>query len=218
LDPCLENSQLLIPFSILVTSFLGSWHCAGMCGPFAALTGSRGQLWQYHLGRLIAYVALGAASGALGKVFLITPFAWLRTLGAIAIASMLILLGLQYYFNLGTNNSSHTRAGVLFQSIYRKLYRFKVARTSFMIGLMAGILPCVWLYTYVLAAVSSQSPMAGSIVMSLFWLGGLPALSAVSLMIHPALKVAGQRKQRIAGLVLVVAGLYALGSHFVTKM
>src|SRR5581483_1669212 len=59
----------------------GSFHCAGMCGAFLALaTGSPDKAapggWKtpaacqaaYHLGRLVTYVALGAAAGAAGRL------------------------------------------------------------------------------------------------------------------------------------------------------
>ena len=61
--------------TVLVASFFGSLHCAGMCGPFVALysgleTSPRARWTRhaaYHLGRLITYVALGAVAGALGS-------------------------------------------------------------------------------------------------------------------------------------------------------
>lgn len=211
------ETQLLLPFSILVSSFIGSWHCAGMCGPFAALTGSRGQLWHYHAGRMIVYVALGALSGALGEFVLKSEFTWLRTFGAIALGLMLILMGLQYLLSSMTWwKTSHSFAGKLFQSLYVKIKKYKFSRSSFVIGLMAGLLPCMWLYTYVIASASTRSPFAGSLVMFLFWLGGLPALSAVAMMIKPSLAKSHERKQKIAGVVLVCAGLYAMASHFLS--
>jgi hypothetical protein len=205
--------QVLLPLAILGSSFLGSWHCAGMCGPFAALTGSRGQLWHYHLGRLIVYVSLGVASGYFGEFVLKSEFRWLRVSGAVLLGITLILMGLQYLMSSGIGQNSHHWAGKIFQRLYLKIKVFKFSRSSLVIGLMAGLLPCMWLYTYVLAASATKSPWAGGLTLFLFWLGGLPALSAVSMMIRPGLLAANARKQKIAGGVLVVAGLYALASH-----
>lgn len=57
--------------SILIASLLGSPHCAGMCGGFAAWSGSGGLRWSgvaaYNLGRLITYITLGIIAGLLGK-------------------------------------------------------------------------------------------------------------------------------------------------------
>ncbi|HEY8271590.1 MAG TPA: sulfite exporter TauE/SafE family protein [Pseudobdellovibrionaceae bacterium] len=208
--------QLLLPLAIIASSFLGSWHCAGMCGPFAALTGSRGQLWHYHLGRLIIYFSLGTASGFFGEFVLKSEFRWLRATGAFLLGITLIVMGLQYLLSANIWQNSHHWAGKLFQRLYLKIKIFKFSRSSFVIGLMAGLLPCMWLYTYVLAASATKSPWAGGFTMILFWLGGLPALSAVSMMIRPALQKSNERKQKIAGGVLVCAGLYALVSHLLS--
>ena len=62
--------------SVLVSSLLGSLHCAGMCGPLVAVYAgddpSRG--WRrllahalYSSGRLAAYATVGALAGALGE-------------------------------------------------------------------------------------------------------------------------------------------------------
>ena len=60
-------------FGILLASLAGSVHCAGMCGPFVCLyaglgngTSNRWLHVAYNGGRLLSYVALGAAAGALG--------------------------------------------------------------------------------------------------------------------------------------------------------
>lgn len=206
--------QLVLPLAILGSSFLGSWHCAGMCGPFAALTGSRGQLWHYHLGRWIAYFSLGVLSGALGEFILKSSFASLRTIGAFVLAITLVMMGLQYLFNLSSWwENSHHHAAKFFRWFYLRIKKYKFSRSSFVIGLMAGLLPCVWLYTYVVAAAATKSPWAGGLTMTLFWLGGLPALSAVSMLVKPSLARSHERKKKIAGVVLVSAGVYALISH-----
>ncbi|MNL30529.1 hypothetical protein D3C87_1522690 [compost metagenome] len=80
--------------------------------------------------------------------------------------------------------------------------------------MMTAFLPCGWLYTYVMAAVATRSPWAGLLVMSLFWLGGLPALSALPTMLKGGLAKAGLRQQKIGGAILVFAGLYSIASFF----
>lgn len=207
------HESLFLPIAILFSSFLGSWHCAGMCGPFAALTGSRGQFWQYHLGRLLSYIFLGALAGSFGSVILGSGFETVRMTGASVFALILIGMGLQSLLNLQIRINTHSLAGRFFRASSRQLNRFKISRSSFAIGLLTGLLPCLWLYTYVLAAASAKSAWGGALVMFLFWLGGLPALSAVSSMIRAPLKQAHRQKQRMAGCVLVFAGIYALFSH-----
>ena len=52
-----------ILIGILSASLLGSWHCAGMCGPFASFMGTTQRYpvirqLGYHLGRLTTYLSL----------------------------------------------------------------------------------------------------------------------------------------------------------------
>src|SRR6185295_3680515 len=68
---------MLLIFTILAASLLGSLHCVGMCGAFLAIAvgdgnsspGRHARLQAaYHLGRLMTYVTLGAAAGMAGKL------------------------------------------------------------------------------------------------------------------------------------------------------
>ena len=61
-------------WAAFILGLAGSLHCAGMCGPLAlalphpgrGMAGFVGGRLLYQLGRLATYMALGAASGALG--------------------------------------------------------------------------------------------------------------------------------------------------------
>ena len=68
-------SQALAAFML---SLLGGLHCAGMCGGFVCVYAGSGPAATpsgpsahvaYHGGRLISYLALGAAAGAIGGAF-----------------------------------------------------------------------------------------------------------------------------------------------------
>jgi hypothetical protein len=50
---------------------------------------------------------------------------------------------------------------------------------SVLIGLATGLLPCGWLYAFVLAAVGTGSMLHGVGVLFAFWLGTLPALLGI---------------------------------------
>ncbi|MFV8249795.1 sulfite exporter TauE/SafE family protein [Bdellovibrio bacteriovorus] len=206
-------SSALLALGILSSSFFGSWHCAGMCGPVATLMSARKSLLSYHLGRLCAYVLLGVLAGSLGQFFLNSQFVTLRWISAILLALVLVgsgarlILPVSWQQRLSANRISHSILGVI-----KRLQAFHVGKSGFVVGLLTALLPCGWLYTYVTAAIATQSPWAGGLTLALFWLGGLPALSAVPMMIRQGLQQAGLRQQRIAGGVLIVAGLYSLGS------
>lgn len=209
----MSPSTAILALGIVSSSFFGSWHCAGMCGPIATLMSTRKSLWSYNLGRLISYSLLGAIAGGIGQFFLNSNFVTLRWLSAGVLAFLLVGSGLSLIFpqflmsKLELWKWSHK----LLQ-IVKKAQAFHIGQSGFVVGLLTALLPCGWLYTYVLAAIATHSPWAGALTLSLFWLGGLPTLSAVPFMIRKTVQSAGLRQQRIAGLVLIVSGLYSLSS------
>lgn len=211
----MTSSSLLLALGVLSASFFGSWHCAGMCGPIATLMGARKSLLSYHIGRGTSYITLGWLAGYLGHFFISSEFSWLRWISAGLLAAILTLSGLNMIFPgkipeiMRMTSLSH---GLL--RVIRRLQAFHLSRSGWSVGLLTALLPCGWLYTYVTAAVATQSPWAGALVMLLFWLGGLPALSAVPMMVRQAVSVAGLKQQKIAGAVLICAGLYSIVSFF----
>lgn len=203
----------LLALGIISSSFFGSWHCAGMCGPIATLMSTRKSLWSYNLGRLISYTFLGAAAGGLGQFFLTSNFVTLRWVSALVLTFLLLASGLSLIFpqffkeKLEPWKWSHKLLHIV-----KKAQAFHVGQSGFVVGLLTALLPCGWLYTYVFAAIATRSAWAGALTLSLFWLGGLPTLSAVPYMIRRTVQSAGLRQQRIAGVVLIISGLYSLSS------
>lgn len=207
------TSSVILALGILSSSFFGSWHCAGMCGPVATLMSARQSLLSYHLGRLISYVLLGTLAGSLGQFFLNSDFILLRWISAVLLALVLILSGANlvapasFRQKIAAWKGAHSLLGII-----KRLQAFHIGKSGFVVGLLTALLPCGWLYTYVTAAIATQSPWAGALTLALFWLGGLPALSAVPMMVRKGIQHAGLKQQRIAGLVLITAGLYSLAS------
>ncbi len=201
----MTSQTLLLSLSILGSSFWGSWHCAAMCSPVASIAAQKRSLWLYHLGRLISYTSIGALGGFLGSYFLTSELYQVRMYSGILFAAILFLLGFQVYRGKKTFFSPN------FKWLH-SLYRPKTP--ALILGLLSVFLPCGWLYSYVLAAAATQSAFSGTIVMALFWLGGLPALSSISLLMEKSIAFAPAKKQKIASLILVLAALYSLGSFF----
>lgn len=206
-------SSALLALGIVSSSFFGSWHCAGMCGPIATLMSTRKSLWSYNLGRLISYSLLGTVAGGLGQVFLNSNFVTLRWVSAIVLAFLLLGSGLSLIFpQFFLRKLEIWKWGHKLLDVVKKAQAFHIEQSGFVVGLLTAFLPCGWLYTYVFAAIATHSPWAGALTLSLFWLGGLPTLSAVPLMIRKTVQSAGLRQQRIAGIVLIISGLYSLSS------
>lgn len=201
----MNSDTIFVALAIVSSSFWGSWHCAAMCGPVASIAAGREALLSYHLGRGISYITLGTFGGYLGSFFLASEFQRIRMISSILFALLLIFMGVQTM-----------RGGPLLgvATILRPKFVLKRSNPVFILGLFSVFLPCGWLYTYVLAAVATQSPWAGALVMSLFWIGGLPALSALSAFMKASMRSAPKKKRALAGVVLTAAGLYSLFSFY----
>jgi sulfite exporter TauE/SafE len=163
-------------------------HSVGMCAPFVMFVGRRfgrgdgrvpvaAQSW-YHAGRLVTYVALGAAAGAIG--------------GAVELAGRLV--GLQRAAALlagaalvATALAALTRrlpGGVAGDGAFARIARLVPGRMPghpFAAGLFLGLLPCGLLYSALVAAVSRGGALGGAIALACFGLGTVPALAGVSL-------------------------------------
>ncbi len=58
--------------------------------------------------------------------------------------------------------------------------RSPLVRAS-VIGLLTAILPCGWLFAFLIVAAGTAQPMTGALVMAVFALGSVPALTGLAL-------------------------------------
>ena len=203
------TSSAVLILTILLSSFLGSWHCAGMCSPVAAVMTQKNKLHAYHIGRLLSYTTLGILAGSLGQFFLSNSFLQVRWIAAFFLASALVASGISIL--LPDLLPRLPIANLVFMTI-KKLQKFHLNHSPLIVGALTAFLPCGWLYTYVTAAIATQSPWTGGLTMFLFWLGTLPALSAIPFMIKNLVAASNRKQQKIAGCILVAAGLYSIAS------
>ncbi|MBN8550619.1 MAG: sulfite exporter TauE/SafE family protein [Deltaproteobacteria bacterium] len=206
-------------FLVFVASILGSPHCAAMCGGFVAIASQsqrpiRGQI-AYHLGRLCTYLALGAIAGIIGKGLNqagtsagITQTATLITGILLIVSGVSMLLG----------RSMHLHSRFPFNRIFA-LHETVVSKCAkrpyfpFLLGLFSTLLPCGWLYSYVIVAGGTGQPLSSVLIMAAFWLGTLPLLITIGslsrLLSNPLKKFA----PTIAALLIIAAGVYSLRAH-----
>lgn len=180
--------------AVLAASLIGSPHCAGMCGPLAVLAGSRPAsraswrrlLIAYHGGRFLGYAALGAAAGAFGAaVDLSGALLGAQRIAATAAGVVMIAFGMWTLVRIRRGSSLHVRLpdrwDALLRAAHRRATRLAPVQRALGIGLLTVFLPCGWLYAFVVVAAGAASPWLGAAVMGSFWLGTLPALTAVML-------------------------------------
>lgn len=197
------SPQLALLGAGAAVGFVGSLHCVGMCGPFAALAGAR-RGWRgvatYSAGRALTYAVLGSAAGLLGAAL-----AQLRLVGLVVAVAIVVAVSLQL-------------AGVLPEPRFAAKWATPVVRAAqrgrgaprFALGAATALLPCGLVYAGLGVAVSSGTPLAGAAVMVAFALGTSPALVAFGSGAG-ALYRMGPRLRRVVALAVAVTGLWAVG-------
>jgi uncharacterized protein len=210
---------------VLTASLLGSVHCAAMCGGFVCFYGGdatgaqalRGHT-MYNAGRFTSYIMLGAVAGLVGSgVTQLGAVAGVGRAAALLAGVLMVAWGAGTLLALGGVRTGAARAPEGWQRMLgRTLYSVRnkpIAVRAGLTGLLTTLLPCGWLYVFVATAAGTGSMLRGMLVMSVFWLGSLPALLAVGL---GAQRVFGPLRQRLpaAGAAIVmIMGLFALSGR-----
>nr|WP_279382492.1 sulfite exporter TauE/SafE family protein [Acanthopleuribacter pedis] len=205
-----------------MASFIGSFHCFLMCGPFAGYyaVGSRGVSLSgvafYQVGRLISYSALGLAAGLLGKGFLYVGQTMLfQRFLMIATGVAMIGLGIWQLVRPGATP---------FRGLMRHVARLKQPLVALpkgpllglLLGLLSTLLPCGYLYSFVFAAAATGTPLGAVSVMVAFWLGTVPAMMTVALGTDLAARRFLGRASRLTPVFLIVVGLLAVLGKWLT--
>lgn len=207
-----NGSPFWIPIGVLIASLIGSIHCVGMCGAIvanASHTGKRGVIL-YHFGRLVGYLLLGTVAGVVGDQLLSKNMALANLIAGILMGGMFLLMGIK----LLKAPSLHFKLPSWMNDFYGKTLgramRSKTTWRGFLIGLLTPLLPCGWLYSFILASVATQNPAYSAILMFFFWIGTLPALTVLGFFAKRPFDFFGIRTQKIAALILITVGLVTI--------
>ncbi|MCB9487338.1 MAG: sulfite exporter TauE/SafE family protein [Deltaproteobacteria bacterium] len=210
--------------TVLVASVLGSVHCVGMCGGLVAFySGSDSSTgWRkgvahgvYNGGRALSYVILGALAGAFGSlVNLAGNEAGLPRLAALIGGTMMIVWGLIALAQaLGVPLSRLPQPKALQKIIFQLSGKLRgkppVFRALFL-GVFSAILPCGWLYAFALIAAGTGSPITGALVMFAFWLGTVPWLLGLGVIVQSLAAPLRRRIPAATAIILVVVGVMAV--------
>ncbi len=189
----------------LVTGFVGSLHCVGMCGPLAmALPVGRLPLAQrglgvglYHAMRVLAYAGLGLAVGSLGQGLLLVGLQRPLSIGAGVFLLIWTLLVRGRFSGLTTTRPTHWITKPM-----GKFLNEPSLRAFAGLGFLNGLLPCGFVYVALAGAAATGSINYGAAYMMLFGAGTVPALLAIRYV--PAL-IPARLRQRFTRLMPVVA-------------
>jgi hypothetical protein len=210
-----------IVLPVLASSLLGSVHCAAMCGGFVCLYAGDTRGWKGHVayngGRLVSYLVAGAIAGTVGaSVNRAGAFVGLSRAAAIVGGGLLVLWGASLALRaLGVRWFS-PRDVSLPQRLLGPLLQRTRGRSATIragaIGLLSTLLPCGWLYAFVVTAGGTGRITSALLVMTAFWAGTLPAMLTVGAGLQ---RLTGPLRTRLplltAAAVMVIGALTMAG-------
>ena len=198
--------------SAFLLGFAGSLHCVLMCGPLMLLLGAnkKSSLIRYHLiyhsGRIVVYGLLGLFAGLIGKGF---TLAGGHQILAIILGILISVIGLSkllrlYHINIKLKLLDRVENWML------KKYTKLNATTTFVKGMLNGLLPCGLVYVALAGAIVSNGFIEGFSYMVLFGLGTTPILLFIILFGPINQKLRRLPLQKILPWITVIFGLWLL--------
>lgn len=177
----------MLLFSAFLFGFLGSFHCAGMCGPIAlalpvdhsSKTSMLAGRLVYNAGRILTYSLMGLAAGLIGHSFALAGFQ--RSL-SISSGVIIILIAVASLLHTKINFLNKFVVGLTgaIKSRFKIYFSKKSWSTLFMIGTVNGLLPCGFVYLALAAAIGTGNVFGSIGYMALFGLGTLPMMLLIS--------------------------------------
>jgi sulfite exporter TauE/SafE len=200
----------LLP-AILLSSLVGSLHCIAMCGPLLGLHGpsSVRLAFTHSLGRLVTYVALGAVAGTIGHAIdLAARLGTTQRVASIVAALAIVVWGVH---GLVTRRGLELPGnGTTFRRGLVQIRSAGATRRAWATGLLTGLLPCGWLWAFVVTAGGTGTPWTGAAVMAAFWLGTVPAMVGVLAFAGPLIGRLRARIPTVTAIALIAVGLGTL--------
>ncbi|MCA9312424.1 MAG: sulfite exporter TauE/SafE family protein [Phycisphaerales bacterium] len=215
--------------TIFLASLTGSLHCAGMCGAFVilAITGgdpsSKGPAslhGAYHLGRLLTYTSLGVVAGLIGAgLDLGGSLVGVQRGAALFAGGAMIVFGLIAIARLRGVRIPKAPMPRGWARMVERLHGFAMRRRpvtrALLIGLLTTLLPCGWLYAFVIVAAGTANPLSGAVAMAAFWLGTVPILVTVGGLAGRLAGRLGRHVPVLTSMAIIGAGLFTVCQRLV---
>jgi hypothetical protein len=175
------NEMILI--SAVILGLAGSLHCVGMCGPIALsvpLTMAQGLrkyigLLLYFTAKSLMYACMGFVLGLLGQQIALAGF---QQALSITLGIAMLLFSLITFFR---SSLFHTnRLSVFIGNKLSPVMGYFIGRagnaSSFMLGLLNGLLPCGLVYVALSAAIATGGAASAALFMLVFGLATIPLM------------------------------------------
>ena len=206
---------MAILLSALVLGLMGSFHCAGMCGPIAIALPLHGNTIPqkifggalYNIGRTITYGVMGAIFGMLGQGVEMIGFQQKISviMGVLMIVSVLFPALFKNQYSM--ENSWFSAVGKLKKTI-GKMFSIRSFSSLFLIGLLNGLLPCGLVYMAIAGAIGTGDILLGTFYMILFGLGTIPMMLSISLAGNVLSLAVRNKINKFIPVLVVVVGIF----------
>ena len=201
--------------SALVLGLLGSFHCAGMCGPIAIALPLHGNALPqkvyggvlYNLGRTLTYGLMGAIFGLLGQGITLIGFQQKISviMGGLMIISILFPALFRNQYRM--DRSWITWVGKL-KSTIAGMFAIRSFSSLFFIGFFNGLLPCGLVYIALAGAIGTGEAAFGTLYMLMFGLGTIPMMLTIAIAGNILSAAARRKINRLIPVLVVVVGLF----------
>lgn len=206
--------QTPLALTTLLMGLAGGPHCIAMCGAACGgLQSSTGvHIAKFHAGRIIGYASLGAIAAAS-----VNTLAWFssQTMALHPLWTFFHVLVFAWGLILLIFARQPAWADGLGRQVWRHVRQLsQLSGGGFITGMLWALMPCGLLYSALLVASLSASPVSGAYSMATFALG-----TSLSLMIGPwfwfKLKngfkwIGDSSSMRLAGLFLTAVAAWAI--------
>ena len=206
---------MAILLSALVLGLMGSFHCAGMCGPIAIALPLHGNTVPqkifggalYNIGRTITYGVMGAIFGMLGQGVEMIGFQQKISviMGVLMIVSVLFPALFKNQYSM--EKSWFSVVGKLKKSI-GQMFSIRSFSSLFVIGLLNGLLPCGLVYMAIAGAIGTGGILLGSLYMILFGLGTIPMMLSISLAGNVMSLAVRNKINKFIPVLVVIVGIF----------
>lgn len=212
----------------LLVGLLGGVHCLAMCGGIvsafalgvaADVRRDSSRMLRYqvlcNLGRVLGYALIGALFGGLGALALgLGPFRTMQLALYILAGIVMVMLGLSlggWWQRLAVVERAGQVLWRRLQPVLHHLLPIGSIYQAVLAGLVWALLPCGLVYSVLISAAATGSPIAGAGVMLAFGVGTLPNLIGAGLLAGAAARIAERNWIRqAAGVVVIGFGLQSL--------
>ena len=213
--------------TIFLASLTGSLHCLGMCGPFLAIAvgvrspGDQARkhlIIAYHCGRLLSYMLLGAIAGVVGSAIdLGVQLIGIQHVSSLLAGVIIVIFGIASLLRIYGIATPLFVVPNRFQRLSLKAHHatFKLPQNlrPLVVGVLTTLLPCGWLYVFVITAAGTGDPLLGILTMGVFWVGTLPALTTIGIGMQKLTGTMAPRLAFITCIAIIAVGLYTVSTR-----